>query len=381
MGSGSRARSRGFKPRDNFAVEESHRVSGSPPRDVSSVRRSDAAPMLPDSSGRCHACSAALDGARPAHLSARHAGDTTTVGVESGVVADATACFACGRGGVASATTPPSSSPPSPLAKSAEYLLERCAERRALSLGRERGSGAGVGRRAVGEGDASVVSPMGLATADPGPGEGASDRRSSENGRESARGACDACVACGDTCGVAGCATCGGASTSTDIDVELAERHGEGASAAAAAAAAALAAANPRRDGWGRAVDADGATPFTMDRRAARATRGAGSTAPRGSEKTFSCCEVLRCRAGGRALLVARGRVYDATLFLADHPVGPLPILRGLERDNTEDMQMHSAAAQRAWGKLEIGTLRACPARAFGPFEPPKRQHRACVVS
>ena len=39
MGSGSRARSRGFKPRDNFAVEESHRVSGSPPGDVSSVRR------------------------------------------------------------------------------------------------------------------------------------------------------------------------------------------------------------------------------------------------------------------------------------------------------------------------------------------------------
>ena len=52
---------------------------------------------------------------------------------------------------------------------------------------------------------------------------------------------------------------------------------------------------------------------------------------------------------GGRALLVAHGVVYDATLFLADHPVGPLPILRGLARDNTEDMQMHSAAAQRAW--------------------------------
>jgi cytochrome b involved in lipid metabolism len=114
---------------------------------------------------------------------------------------------------------------------------------------------------------------------------------------------------------------------------------------------------------------------FTMDD-LSTLTRGAGS-----KEKTFSCCEVLRRRKRGRALLVAHGVVYDATLFLADHPVGPLPILRGLARDNTEDMQMHSAAAQRAWGKLKIGVLRKCPNRAFGPFVSPKGKYEACVVS
>ena len=35
MGSGARARSRSFKPRDNFAVEESHRASTSPPGETS----------------------------------------------------------------------------------------------------------------------------------------------------------------------------------------------------------------------------------------------------------------------------------------------------------------------------------------------------------
>ena len=106
MGSGSRARSRGFKPRDNFAVEESHRVSGSPPRDASSGR-TDSAPTMPGSSGRCHACSAALSDARPVHLSTGHASDASAVGVESSVLADAAACRACGRGGVASASATP----------------------------------------------------------------------------------------------------------------------------------------------------------------------------------------------------------------------------------------------------------------------------------
>ena len=404
MGSGSRPRSRGFKPRDNFAVEESHRVSGSPPGDVSSVRRMDAAPMMPGSSVKCHACSAALSDARPVHLSTGHASDASAVGVESSVLADAAACRACGRGGVASASaTPPSSSPPSPLAKSAEYLLERYAERRALSLAGE-GGGVGGVRRGVGESDAGeCVSPKRPATATAGPIGGSSDRRPTRETGERGRGACDACVACGDTCGVAGCATCGGASTCIDADVELAERDHGGASASAAeeaAAAAALAAANPRRDGWGRDFAdgaADSATPFTMDDHStlpfgSAKKKGASSDERRGDEsekrektrleKTFSCCEVLRRRRDGRALLVARGNVYDATLFLADHPVGPLPILRGLGRDNTEDMQMHSAAAQRAWGKLKIGVLRACPARAFGPFAPPKgKYHQACVVS
>ena len=389
MGSGSRARSRGFKPKDNFAVEESHRVSGSPPGDASSVRRMDAAPSMPGSSGKCHACSAALSDARPVHLSAGHASDASALGVDRRVFTDATACRACGRGGVASAsTTPPSSSPPSPLAKSAEYLLERYAERRALSLGGEGGGAGGVGR-AVGGNDAGVGERAKRpATATAAPGGASSDRRFDETKSapsstlkkdETSRAACDACVACGDTCGVAGCSTCEGTSASVDVDVELAERDDDGVSAAAATAAAeaaAIAAANPRRDGWGRdgppPSDDSSTTLFTMDDLPSRKQ-------PR--TRTFSCCEVLRRRAGGRALLVAHGNVYDASLFLADHPVGPLPILRGLGRDNTEDMQMHSAAAQRAWGKLKIGVLRPCPARAFGPFAPPKGRYESCVVS
>ena len=158
MGSGSRARSRGFKPKDNFAVEESHRVSGSPPKDASSVRRMDAAPSMPGSSGKCHACSAALSDATLLMPNVERSRFMGSIGAElarasslsrSRSLAHATACRACGRGGVASAsTTPPSSSPPSPLAKSAEYLLERYAERRALSLGGE-GGGAVATRRDV----------------------------------------------------------------------------------------------------------------------------------------------------------------------------------------------------------------------------------------
>ena len=417
MGSGSRARSRGFKPKDNFAVEESHRVSGSPPKDASSVRRMDAAPSMPGSSGKCHACSAALSDARPVHLSAGHASDASALGVDGRVFADATACRACGRGGVASAsTTPPSSSPPSPLAKSAEYLLERYAERRALSLGGEGGGAGGGGRAGVLGNDAGVGERAKRpATANAQPGGASSDRRFDEKTTESApssstreksetsRAACDACVACGDTCGVAGCSTCGGTPASVDVDVELAERDDDGVSAAAAAAAAeaaAIAAANPRRDGWGRdgppPSDASSTTLFTMDdlpslssfsgvSRGAEGEKGETEKRKQASRtratRTFSCCEVLRRRAGGRALLVAHGNVYDASLFLADHPVGPLPILRGLGRDNTEDMQMHSAAAQRAWGKLKIGVLRPCPKRAFGPFAPPKGRYESCVVS
>ena len=80
-----------------------------------------------------------------------------------------------------------------------------------------------------------------------------------------------------------------------------------------------------------------------------------------------------------QSLLVAQGFVYDASLFLMDHPVGPLPILRAVNRDNTQDMQMHSAAAQRVWHKLRVGVLKLCPANGFGEFKPPKSETR-CVV-
>ena len=77
--------------------------------------------------------------------------------------------------------------------------------------------------------------------------------------------------------------------------------------------------------------------------------------------------------------LVSNGRVYDATLFMYDHPVGPAPMLRGSGRDNTEDMEMHSGAAQRAWRRLRIGHLVPCPAKGYGYFNPPPRESRCAI--
>ena len=33
-------------------------------------------------------------------------------------------------------------------------------------------------------------------------------------------------------------------------------------------------------------------------------------------------------------------KVYDASAFMFDHPVGPTPMLRGAGRDNTQDMEL-----------------------------------------
>lgn len=52
-------------------------------------------------------------------------------------------------------------------------------------------------------------------------------------------------------------------------------------------------------------------------------------------------------------------------------------MLRGAARDNTEDMEMHSGAAQQAWQKLKIGRLKACPEHGYGYFNPPKEK---CVI-
>ena len=93
--------------------------------------------------------------------------------------------------------------------------------------------------------------------------------------------------------------------------------------------------------------------------------------------RCFTCCMVERHRRAESLWLVANGHVYDATLFMHDHPVGPLPMLRGAGRDNTEDMEMHSGAAQHVWQKLKIGTLVKCPKRGYGCFHPPKER---CAV-
>ena len=106
----------------------------------------------------------------------------------------------------------------------------------------------------------------------------------------------------------------------------------------------------------------------------------AGDTGKKRRESApLTCCQVMRHRHEGSLWLVANGRVYDATLFMYDHPVGPAPMLRGSGRDNTEDMEMHSGAAQRAWRRLRIGHLVPCPAAGYGYFNPPPRESRCAI--
>ena len=92
-------------------------------------------------------------------------------------------------------------------------------------------------------------------------------------------------------------------------------------------------------------------------------------------------CVVNAARAKGRAILVARGVVYDATDFVSMHPSGEAPILRGMMRDNTEDYEMHSARARKhVWEKYRVGVLARCERVGFGAFEPPAMGSSSCVV-
>ena len=95
----------------------------------------------------------------------------------------------------------------------------------------------------------------------------------------------------------------------------------------------------------------------------------------------WTSCVVNAARAKGRAILVARGVVYDATDFVSMHPSGEAPILRGMMRDNTEDYEMHSARARKhVWEKYRVGVLARCERVGFGAFEPPAMGSSSCVV-
>ena len=340
MGSGTRARARAIKPRDNLHVEEAHRVSSSPPGEHPAEARLGSSPTRRE-----------VDESR---LEAR---------ADSGA----------------------GTSPSSPLARSA-HNLELHAERRRRALEADTDvaqpsepsePGAQPPRRGADvPGDADIllyveddrrehIDRHVSAPSDPTPRNPDTTGRTAAGPAHPGLGnvACDACPSCDDRCLVPGCVTCGGASarrTASTEDIERASTS-EGITAemaAEAAAAAAAAAANPRRDGWGRVAGKHG---------------GGGAAKLR----CFTCCMVERHRRAESLWLVANGHVYDATLFMHDHPVGPLPMLRGAGRDNTEDMEMHSGAAQHVWQKLKIGTLVKCPKRGYGCFHPPKER---CAV-
>ena len=304
MGSGSRARSRGINPKDNFLVETSHRAvvpAGSPRAEISSVRVdiSDAN----ESGAWCRACAASTTNPRPVHLPPTP-NDSSAVGraVSRATVSyDAAACRACGRRNASSGAGSPSTSPPSPLAKSAEYLLERYAERRALGGSAQTSRGGDV--RSVGD---LVGGNRGVAPVDEAPvGDGLELGHENATKPSHTKQTCDACAACADTCGVVGCGTCGGpvqlanetsASSPHFGDVELAdnERGVSLEAAAAAAAGAAAAAANPRREGWGR----DASSVFAVNDDDDDDT-SASSTGTKHARQ-FTCCEVHRRRKNGQ---------------------------------------------------------------------------------
>ena len=221
---------------------------------------------------------------------------------------------------------------------------------------------------------------------------GSPDRRDARRG-----GRCDACVACDDRCRVPGCASCGGPVANARADLESGDGGGDDDDAGGGAGenggggggdgwrrrvreaidAAADAAADATRAGWGRR-DAAAASETAATARDERERVAAA--------RTFTCCQVNRHRDNASMWLVANGDVFDVTDFLlgGGHPVGPRPVLRGRDRDNTEDAEMHSAKARRAWRKLKIGTLAWCPKRGFGGFKPPRREGAAfgnCAVS
>ena len=240
MGSGTRARARAIKPRDNLHVEEAHRVSSSPPGEHPAEARLGSSPTRRE-----------VDESR---LEAR---------ADSGA----------------------GTSPSSPLARSAHYL-ELHAERRRRALEADTDvaqpsepsePGAQPPRRGADvPGDADIllyveddrrehIDRHVSAPSDPTPRNPDTTGRTAAGPAHPGLGnvACDACPSCDDRCLVPSCVTCGGASarrTASTEDIERASTS-EGITAemaAEAAAAAAAAAANPRRNGWGRVAGEHG---------------------------------------------------------------------------------------------------------------------------
>jgi len=110
-----------------------------------------------------------------------------------------------------------------------------------------------------------------------------------------------------------------------------------------------------------------------------RATYGRGETSV--SDGSWTTCAVRRGRARGRAMLVARGDVFDATEFLKTHPSGPAPILRAMARDNTEDLEMHSSRARGIWERFRVGKLTPCGEGGYGEFQPPPTLPLGCAIT
>jgi hypothetical protein len=80
----------------------------------------------------------------------------------------------------------------------------------------------------------------------------------------------------------------------------------------------------------------------------------------------YTICDV-RCHVtASDCWLVAHGRVYDVTRFIAEHPGGRNSIISHAGAECSVDFDFHSACAQRVWRKFEIGRLKKCLAGGGG---------------
>lgn len=102
--------------------------------------------------------------------------------------------------------------------------------------------------------------------------------------------------------------------------------------------------------------------PTCRDCAAKRAyNSGEGGANARERKSSYTLCEIRRHRTLASCWLVAKGQVFDVTSYLQRHPAGAIAIARKAGgRDCTEDLQFHSAGAQKLWKNFRIGTVRPC---------------------
>jgi len=81
------------------------------------------------------------------------------------------------------------------------------------------------------------------------------------------------------------------------------------------------------------------------------------SSAPRPPLRAFTRDEVATHYRMDDCWLIAHGKVYDVTPFLAQHPAGDLSILRHAGTDATIDFDFHSPNGCKMWRQYQVGYI------------------------
>uniref|UniRef100_A0A8D0BTS3 Cytochrome b5 type B n=1 Tax=Salvator merianae TaxID=96440 RepID=A0A8D0BTS3_SALMN len=94
---------------------------------------------------------------------------------------------------------------------------------------------------------------------------------------------------------------------------------------------------------------------------------------PTESGPFFTLAEVAKRNTDRETWLVIRGRVYDVTRFLAEHPGGEEVLLEQAGRDATESFEDvgHSLDAQDMLRQYLIGEVHPCDRKTDASKEPP----------